>query len=281
MEEDKTKQDTKGAGVMDSDFIPLDALVYAPLHALAESNCQLRAQIVEAIKSMGTQRYNGNEETTHLDNINIAYDQIRQEGEEGYSVDNLQVQVPLLSIVPVSNLNVDKAEISFSTEVKAVMDDDSKEPQIRARMCAPSQRDSDFLPKVSYKLSVVSVPATEGIMRLGDTLSANQVAKRIDNTPIVLNGDLGNEEQKAIMQETKQLRAKVSKLEQLYRKISGMIEEQERLHQISKDSFDEDTREFDKDKYLMAQSSIVNRIMECKEQIIDREILYGLERDFK
>lgn len=281
MEEDKTKQDTKGAGVMDSDFIPLDALVYAPLHALAESNRQLRAQIVEAIKSMGTQRYNGNEETTHLDNINIAYDQIRQEGEEGYSVDNLQVQVPLLSIVPVSNLNVDKAEISFSTEVKAVMDDDSKEPQIRARMCAPSQRDSDFLPKVSYKLSVVSVPATEGIMRLGDTLSANQVAKRIDNTPIVLNGDLGNEEQKAIMQETKQLRAKVSKLEQLYRKISGMIEEQERLHQISKDSFDEDTREFDKDKYLMAQSSIVNRIMECKEQIIDREILYGLERDFK
>lgn len=281
MEEDKTKQDTKGAGVMDSDFIPLDALVYAPLHALAESNRQLRAQIVEAIKSMGTQRYNGNEETTHLDNINIAYDQIRQEGEEGYSVDNLQVQVPLLSIVPVSNLNVDKAEISFSTEVKAVMDDDSKEPQIRARMCAPSQRDSDFLPKVSYKLSVVSVPATEGIMRLGDTLSANQVAKRIDNTPIVLNGDLGNEEQKMIMQETKQLRAKVSKLEQLYRKISGMIEEQERLHQISKDSFDEDTREFDKDKYLMAQSSIVNRIMECKEQIIDREILYGLERDFK
>lgn len=281
MEEDKMMQDTEGAGVMDSDFISLDALVYAPLHALAESNHQLRAQIVEAIKSMGTQRYNGNEEITHLDNINIAYDQIRQEGEDGYSVDNLQVQVPLLSIVPVTSLNVDKAEISFSTEVKAEMDEDTKQPQITARICAPSQRESDFLPKVSYKLSVTSVPATEGIMRLSDTLSSNQVAKRIDNTPIVLNGDLGNEEQKAIMQETKQLRAKVSKLELLHRKITAMIDEQERLHQISKDAFEEDTHEFDKDKYLMAQSAIVNRIMECKEQIIDREILYGLERDYK
>lgn len=281
MEEDKMMQDMEGAGVMDSDFISLDALVYAPLHALAESNHQLRAQIVEAIKSMGTQRYNGNEEITHLDNINIAYDQIRQEGEDGYSVDNLQVQVPLLSIVPVTSLNVDKAEISFSTEVKAEMDEDTKQPQITARICAPSQRESDFLPKVSYKLSVTSVPATEGIMRLSDTLSSNQVAKRIDNTPIVLNGDLGNEEQKAIMQETKQLRAKVSKLELLHRKITAMIDEQERLHQISKDAFEEDTHEFDKDKYLMAQSAIVNRIMECKEQIIDREILYGLERDYK
>ncbi|MDE7205590.1 MAG: DUF2589 domain-containing protein [Lachnospiraceae bacterium] len=281
MEDDKITQDTEAAGIMDSDFIPLDALVYAPLHALAESNRQLRAQIVEAIKSMGTQRYNGNEEITHLENLNIAYDQIRQEGEDGYSVDNLQVQVPLLSIVPVANLNVDKAEINFSTEVKAELDNETKKPQITARICSPSQRESDFLPKVSYKLSIVSVPATEGILRLGDALSANQVAKRIDNTPIVLNGDLGNEEQKAIMQETKQLRAKVSKLEQLHRKITGMIEEQERLHQISKDAFDEDTHEFDKDKYLMAQSAIVNRIMECKEQIIDREILYGLERDFK
>ena len=136
---------------------------------------------------------------------------------------NCQVQVPLLSIIPVANLNVDKAEICFSTEVKAEMDQETKNPQITARICAPSQRESDFLPKVSYKLSIVSIPATEGIMRLSDTLSANQVAKRIDSTPIVLNGDLGNEEQKAIVQETKQLRAKVSKLEQLHRKITGMM----------------------------------------------------------
>lgn len=270
-----------GEEFMDNDFIPLDDLVYAPLHALASSNHKLRAQIVDAIRELGTSRQDGQEEIIHLNNINIAYDQVRPEGEEGYSVDNLQVQVPLLSIVPVTNLSVEKALINFSTEVKAVNDKETGETKINARICAPSQRDSDFLPRVSYNLRVTSIPATEGILRLTDALSTNQVAKKTDTTPIVLNGDLGSGEQKELIQKNKQLRAKVNKLRQLHQKISDMMAEQERLHQISKDAFSEDTYEFDKDKYLMAQSSIINRIMEYEEQIIDKEILYGLENDYE
>lgn len=274
-------ENQKNEGVMDSDFILLDDLVFAPLHALAQSNHRLRAQVVEAIKSMGTSRQSGQEEIIHLNNINIAYDQVRQESEEGYSVDNLQLQVPLLSIVPVTNLNVDKAEIEFSTEVKAVLNRATGETQVNARICSPSQRESDFLPRVSYKLQVSSIPATEGIMRLTDTLSTNQVTKKLDTTPVILNGDLGNEEQKSMIQKTKQLRAKISKLKQLHQKIEDMMAEQERLRQISADAFEENTYEFDKDKYLMAQSSIVNRIMEYQEQIIDKEILYGLDKDYE
>lgn len=282
--DEKTEQageQRKDKGIMDNDFILLDDLVYAPLHALAKSNQQLRAQVVEAIKSMGTSKHNGQEETICLNNINIAYDQVRPETEEGYSVDNLQVQIPLLSIVPVTNLNVDKAEISFSTEVKAVVNEETGETKINARICSPSQRDSDFLPKVTYKLKISSIPATEGLLRLTDALNTNQMAKKLDTTPVILNGDLGNEEQKAILNETKELRMKINKLKQLHQKIGDMMKEQERLHQISKDAFEEDTYEFDKDKYLMAQSHIVNRIMEYQEKIIDTEILYGLKRDFK
>lgn len=271
----------KGASIMESDFIPLDDLVYAPIHALAKSNHQLRAEIVNAIRSMGTSKQNGQEEVIHLNNINIAYDQIRPEGEEGYSVDNLQVQVPLLSIVPVTNLGVDKAEIDFSTEVKAVDNPETGERRINARICSPSQRDSDFLPKVSYKLQISSIPATEGILRLTDNLSANQVAKKLDTTPVAVSGDLGTDEQKSIVTETKRLKAKISRLKQLYQKISDMIAEQERLHQISKDAFEEDTYEFDKDKYMMAQSNVVNRIMEYQEQIMNMEISYGLDKDYE
>ncbi len=118
-------------------------------------------------------------------------------------------------------------------------------------------------------------------MRLTDSLSANHVVKKLDTTPVVINGDLSNEEQKNLIQETKQLRAKIGKLKQLHQKIEEMITEQERLCQISKDAFEEDTREFDKDKYLMAQSGIINRIMEYQEQIIDKEILYGLDNDYE
>lgn len=281
--QDQTDMEEKkdAAQIMDNDFILLDDLVYAPLHALAKSNHQLRAQIIDAIKSMGTSKQNGQEETIHLNNINIAYDQVRAEGEDGYSVDNLQVQVPLLSIVPVANLNVEKAEISFSTEVKAVNDKETGETRINARICSPMQRDSDFLPKVSYKLQISTLPATEGIMRLIDALSTNQVAKKLDATPVAVNGDLGSDAQKSVVQETKKLKAKISKLRQLHQKISDMMTEQERLHQISKDAFEEDTYEFDKDKYSMAQSNIINRIMEYQEKIMNMEIRYGLEKDYE
>lgn len=275
------EEGSENGAIMDSDFIPIDDLVYAPLHALAKSNHQLRSEIVEAIRSMGTSKQVGQEEVIHLNNINIAYDQIRPEGEEGYSVDNLQVQVPLLSIVPITNLGVEKAEIGFSTEIKAVNNEKTGETKINARICSPSQRDSDFLPKVSYKLQIASIPATEGILRLTDALSANQVAKKTDTTPVAIGGDLGSEEQKNTLQMIKQLKAKISRLKQLHQKISDMIAEQERLHQMSKDAFEEDTYEFDKDKYLMAQSNIVNRIMEYEEEIMNREIIYGLDKDYE
>lgn len=275
-------EEEKGSGeIMDNDFIPLDDLVYAPLHALAQSGHRLRAQVVDAIKSMGTGKQNGQEETIHLNNINIAYDQLRPEAEEGYSVDSLQVQVPLLSIVPITNLNVEKAEIDFSTEIKAVNNEETGETRINARICAPSQRDSDFLPKVSYKLQIASIPATEGIMRLTDSLSSGQVAKKLDTKPVAVNGDLGSETQKSVLLETKKLKAKISRLKQLHQRISDMMTEQERLHQISKDAFAEDTYEFDRDKYLMAQSNIVNRIMEYQERIMNMEIKYGLEKDYE
>ncbi|MDE7477904.1 MAG: DUF2589 domain-containing protein [Lachnospiraceae bacterium] len=225
--------DGYGNGFQDSDFIPLDDLVYAPLHALAKSNQQLRAQIVDTIKNMGTLRQNGQEETVRLNNINLAYDQVRPEGEDGYSVDNLQIQVPLLSIIPITNLNVEKAEIDFSTEVRAE-NDENGQYRVLARICSPEQRDSDFLPRVTYKLEIGSLAATEGIMRLTDMLSTNQIAKKMDTTPIAVDGNLGSDEQKNTKQEVSKMRAKVKRLRQLYQKISDMIAEQERMQQISR-----------------------------------------------
>lgn len=277
----ESEEEKNSGEIMDNDFIPLDDLVYAPLHALAQSNHRLRAQIVDAIKSMGTSKQNGQEETIHLDNINIAYDQLRPESEEGYSVDSLQVQVPMLSIVPIANLNVEKAEIDFSTEIKAVNNEETGKTNINARICAPDQRDSDFLPKVSYKLRIASIPATEGILRLTDTLSSGQVAKKMDTRPVAISGDLGSDEQKNMLLETKRLKAKISRLKQLYQKISDMIIEQEKLHQISKDAYEEDTYDFDKSKYMIAQSDVINRIMEYQEQIMNMEIQYGMEKDYE
>lgn len=277
--EQETSMEATG-NVMDSEFIPLEDLVYAPLYALAKSNLQLKSNIIEAIKSMGKAEQNSKEEIIHLNHMNIAYDQVKQE-EEGYSVENLQLEVPLLSIIPMNQLNVDKAEINFSTEVKSIVDKEKQKTQIQARICSPSQRETDFLPKVSYKLQVQSLPATEGILRLIDSLSAGQVAKKLNTRPVAVTGDWGSDEQKKVISETKKLKAKIHRLKQLYQKISDMITEQERLRQVSQDCFSEDTYDFDKDKYQMAQSNIVNRIMEYQEKVMNLEIKYGLDHDYE
>lgn len=266
--------------MVDSNFIPLDDLVYAPLHALAQSDQQLRTQVVETIKSMGALRLNGTEETVQLENLNIAYEQVRQEGDEGYSIDNLQMQVPLLSIVPMANLNVEKAEIDFSTEVR-VERAETGECVVMARICSPEQRESDFLPRVSYKVRIGSLPATEGVMRLADMLGANQIAKKLDTTPVAVDGNLGSEDQKHTWQEVSGLRARIKKLKQLHQKITDMIAEQERMEQMGRETFEETAREFDRDKYLMAQANIINRIMGYQEKIMNREIEFGLEKDYQ
>lgn len=273
------KEESKNQ-VAESEFIPIEDLVYAPLYALAQSNQQLRAHIVESIKTMGYTEQQNKEEIIHLKHINLAYDQVKQEA-EGYSVDNLQVQVPIMSIVPMQQLNVEKAEITFSTEVKAVEDKEFSKTNIYARMCSPTQRESDFLPKVTYKLQVNSLPATEGILRLIDSLSSSQVAKKLNTRPVAITGDFGSEEQKEMLRESKTYKAKISRLKQLYQKISDLIAEQEKLRQLSDEHFIDDTYEFDKDKYLMAQSNILNRIMEYQEKIMNLEIKFGLEHDYE
>lgn len=276
----RQKETDQAQGYRESEFILLDDLVYAPLHALAKSNHQLRAQVVDGIKSMGTTKQSGTDEIIHLESLKIAFDQVRPEGEEGCSVDNLQMEVPLLSIVPLTNLAVEKAEIDFATEVRAEKDVHGV-CLINARICSPGQRESDFLPRVSYKLEVKSMPAMEGILRLTDQLSSNQIAKRLDTTPVAVDGNLGSDEQKNMQAEISKLKAKVKKLKQLNQKISDLMAEQEKLEQLSLDTFAEDTREFDKDKYLMAQSNITNKIMEYQEQIMTREIEFGLYKDYE
>lgn len=270
----------KKATYKESDFILLDDLVYAPLHALAQSDRQLRQQVVESVKSMGTIKREGQEESIHLNNLNIAYEQVRPEGDDGYSVDNLQMQVPLMAVVPMGGLNVEKAQIDFSAEVKAE-NDENGQCRIMARICSPEQRESDRLPRVSYKLKVGSVAATEGIMRITDMLSSNQVAKKLDSTPLAVDGNLGSDKQKNARAEISTRKGKIKRLKQLSEKISDMMEEQDRMQQISNDAFAEDTVEFDRDKYLMAQSNIANRIMEHQEQIMNLEIQIGLENDYE
>lgn len=266
----------------ESNFMALDDLVYAPLQALAESNHQLREQVIEAIIGLGDIERDNREENIHLKNLNLAYEQVRPEGEDGFCVDNLQVQVPLLSIVPITSLNVEKAKIDFSAEVRTVKDENG-DGQILARICSPEQRESDNLPRVSYQLEIGSIAATEGVLRITDMLSSNQVAKKLDSTPVTADGNLGSEKHKNVKEEIDTRKAKIKKLKSLSQRVSDMLDEQERVQQVSKGIYSEGASEngmdLDRDKYQVAQANIEKQILEHQEKIMDLEIQMGLEND--
>lgn len=271
------EEQKSSTSLMDSDFISLDDLVYAPLHALAESNLRLTEHVVDAIKSMGSIQQDGQEEIIHLDNMNLAYEQVRQEG-DGYSIDDLQLQVPLLSIVPITNLNVEKAQIEFATEVHSHIDKEGN-VKINGRICSPEPRDSDFLPRVSYHMEIKSTPATEGVMRITDLLNSNQLAKQIDTTPITPDGNTGSEEQKAVRQKIAKLQGEIKRLKALYEKIRDTITEQEKLYEICKDNKENALYQVDKTKYIDKQMEIARKIMRAQEEIITLEIAGELERE--
>lgn len=264
----------------DQEFIRLEELVYAPLHALVASNQQLRTEVLNTVRSMSEVRQQGKEEILQLEKMKIGYDQIRKEEDDNCRIDNLQMQLPLLSVIPLTSLSIEKAEISFSAEV-CVSSEQKGDPVVKARICSPEQRESDFLPKVSYSLQVGSVPAAEGILRLTDQLSANPVVSQTDITPVNIKGTPGSQEQKLVYKEIDKLKTKVKRLKGLFQRVQKMLQEQEKLYQISKDGFSENAYDYDRDKYLMVQTNIMNRIMKYQTQIMDMEIACGLEKDYE
>lgn len=277
--ENQSNENDDGKGnILDSDFVNLDDLVYAPLHALAESNHKLRSEVINNIQSMANVDNKNNEEVYELKRINIAYNQVRADVDDSYSVDKLQVQVPLLSIVPVTNLGIEEAEIEFSTEVRTQENLDKTERKFEARVCSPEQRNSDFLPRVSYKMKVKSIPATEGIMRLVDALSANQVAKKLESQIISPNGNSTDRTTNEDVASINNLKNKVTKLRLLYSKVSDALDEMEQLNKIKKSGENSETA-YDKSFFEKKKTDIVNEILKYQDLIMRKEISCAMQDD--
>lgn len=264
-----TKDGKKGQEtILDSDFVNLDDLVYAPLHALAESNHKLRSEVINNIQNMSAVDNDNNEEIYHLKRINIAYDQVRADVDDSYSVDKLQVQVPLLSIIPVTNLGIEEAEIGFSAEVRT---QDNTDRKFEARVCSPEQRNSDFLPRVSYKMKVKSIPATEGIMRLVDSLSANQVAKKLESQIISPDGSSTGQTQRNERAVINELKGRVTTLKQLYAKVNDALDEMDQLNKIKPVSTTKKSA-YDKNFFDDRKTAIVDEILKYQDEIMRKEI---------
>jgi hypothetical protein len=122
----------------------------------------------------------------------MQYKQLRTDADDNTVADLIGLEVPLLSIYPLTSLKVSKTKISFNLNVKNMKAEENS-IKIYAQFCAKKQRENANLAGINFDVELESVPASEGLARFIDLLNANMTPKIIsteilDNEGYVLTG---------------------------------------------------------------------------------------------
>ena len=251
-----------------SQFLPLPELVYAPLDAIVQSNLQLAASAIDQIRSMGTSKIEHGKEIIYLKNLNLAYERLHPERDDNAYVENVEVQVPLMSIVPVPNLKVKSATVNFAAELLVV--EDEAGDMITGKICAPVQRGTDDSPRVDYRIKLTSVEETEGYMRILDALNANPVTKPIKSEPVKVQTE-GGEKEIERFHKKHILKKQEATLHRLYSEITEFIETMDNMESsgVVKHT---DFVSYDKQHYEKMKQNIVSEILKIKETMLTDKV---------
>jgi len=210
--------------------VELKELVYAPLHAVSEANMRLSSNIVDFLASTGDMDADsaGNP-TVHLHTIQMQYQQLRNDADENTVAERIGLEIPLLSIYPLSSLKVSKTKVSFDVEVKNMITvDDSV--KIYTQVCAKKQRQNANHARFSFEMELESVPVSEGLARFVDTLNAQATPKRIYTKPLDESGNVltgkGLEDynrRMELIEREKELNSKLDEIKEMIRGKNNLL----------------------------------------------------------
>jgi hypothetical protein len=205
-------------------IIELKELVYAPLQAISDANLRLSTNIVEFLSSTGdlVTDKDGNL-TAQLHSIQMQYKQLRTDVDDNTVADHIGLEVPLLSIYPLTSLKVSKTKVSFNLNVNNMKSEENS-VKIYAQFCAKKQRQTANLASINFDVELESVPASEGLARFVDLLNANMTPKRIateilDDEGYVLTGEKRKnyEDRIAILERETEINNKLNEIRKLLR----------------------------------------------------------------
>lgn len=255
-------------------FLPLREVVYAPLDALAASNAQLGRTVIDEIRSMGKTELRNNEEVLYLDKLNLAYRRMRSGDNSDYTED-IQVEVPLLSLAPVPNLKIRNAEVDFSVEL--MEQGKGEKEEIMARICAGTERETSEEPRIDYKIKLGAVEETEGYLRILDILNVSSVAKILDQEPLPADGGLREGEKEAFLK-GQALKRQEAALHRLYREITEFMEDRKKFPDEVV-AAGRDPKE-DEARYERIKKNIMAEMLQIRESILEGKVRALLERRY-
>lgn len=203
----------------------MDQLIGAPLRAAADASTQLAHSTAEFINKVGF------DNTGKVRTVAFGY-QSRSVNEDGTSnIDEMKVAVPLLSIVPIPNLQVDEINVLFDMEVKqsertessmdlgASLSGSARIGFIKVNVTGSvsahqsNTRSSDNSAKYHVDVRATNHGTPEGLARVLDMMAANVAPMLVGST--IKDGDGQNlSEQARIRAESlKSIRSDIDKTE--------------------------------------------------------------------
>lgn len=178
--------------------VPLYQIIGAPLLALVQAETQAAKATARFIEQVGFDSSGTNgDELLHYGNLKVVtfrYSKLGVGGKETV----VEIEVPVLSIVPIPALQIREAQIDFSVEVTSVVEldypsaihaprlqsgeDSSLEPKLVAFKAGLAKEDSKSAMKISVNVGQADTPI--GLLTLFRVMEQGITSRVVPETPV-------------------------------------------------------------------------------------------------
>jgi hypothetical protein len=253
--------------------VNLRQLVYSSLEPIIEANARMSQSMVDTIMKFSDDKGHDDDgyPVVQLKTLQLVYDQIRHDDLDMLCSEKIGLEVPLLSIIPLSNLKVSKSKISFSTEVQEIEYSEGV-VDIYTKVASAESDRSGQSSRIDFEIEMDSDPVAEGLSRVIDQLGQNFIPNVHEKSPIDPDGTKLDTEDREHYEKKKKMRQKeqrltrlLSQLNEIQRMDEGLTESEESL-KIFKDL----------EPYKL---ELDERLAAVRKQIIETEITLELSRD--
>jgi hypothetical protein len=203
--------------------VDLRQLIYSSLEPIIEANARMSQSMIDTIMKFSDDKGHDDDgyPALQLKTLQLIYDQIRHDDFDMLYSEKVGLEVPLLSIIPLSGLKISKTKIQFDTEVQEV-EYNHGQVNIYTKITAADSERSAQTSRIGFKIEMESDPVVEGLARIIDQLGQNFIPTTREKNPIDSDGNKLNYDDQQNHETRKKLRRKELNLTRLLSQLNGI-----------------------------------------------------------
>ncbi|MDR0557649.1 MAG: DUF2589 domain-containing protein [Treponema sp.] len=253
--------------------VNLRQLVYGSLEPIIEANAQMSQNMIDTIMKFSDDKGIDDDgyPVVQLKTLQLVYDQIRHDDLDMLYSEKIGLEIPLLSIIPLSGLKVSKSKVQFSTEVQEV-DSSNGQVNIYTKVTSAESARSAQTSRLDFEIEIESEPVVEGLARFLDQLGQNFIPTIHEKRPIDSDGNKLDDEDQHNHETRKKLYRKELRLVRLLSQLTG-------IQRMDEDKA-EDRRDLSVYESLEPYKEMLNKkLAETRKEILEHDIVCELSRE--